>query len=274
MHYLTAAQPHILAFAVNVLRLCVWLVLLTAIFTPLERYFAVRREKRFRKGFYTDLGYYFLSSLLPNLLLALPLAFVAWSVHLLLPASYNAFVAALPMWVRVVAAVLVGEVGFYWGHRLSHEIPFLWRFHAIHHSSEHIDFMVSTRAHPVDMVFTRLLGLVPLYALGIVSPVGRDAGVIPLLIVLVGTIWGFFIHSNVRWRLGPFEQLISTPAFHHWHHTRNDHIDHNYAPTLPWIDRIFGTFYLPKRWPEAYGTDTHVPASLPAQLLHPMTPRR
>ena len=77
--------------------------------------------------------------------------------------------------------LLVADLLAYASHRLFHR-GWLWRFHAIHHSSEHIDFMVSTRAHPVDMVFTRLFGLVPLYALGIVSTIGKDAGVIPLLV--------------------------------------------------------------------------------------------
>ena len=77
------------------------------------------------------------------------------------------------------------------------------------------------------------------------------------------------------WREQPaFAKGWSSGLFHHWHHTRDDHIDHNYAPTLPWIDRLFGTFYLPKSWPETYGTDTPVPASLPAQLMHPITSRR
>jgi sterol desaturase/sphingolipid hydroxylase (fatty acid hydroxylase superfamily) len=116
--------------------------------------------------------------------------------------------------------------------------------------------------------------MVPIYVLGLAGPVGRSGSLVPVVVALIGAVWGFFIHANLRWRFGPFEQLIATPAFHHWHHTRVDHIDHNYSPTLPWMDRIFGTFYLPKTWPEEYGTDTPVPASLPAQLLHPITSRR
>jgi sterol desaturase/sphingolipid hydroxylase (fatty acid hydroxylase superfamily) len=85
-------------------------------------------------------------------------------------------------------------------------------------------------------------------------------------------MWGFFIHSNLRWRLGPLEWLISTPAFHHWHHTLREPRDRNYASMLPCMDWIFGTYYLPREWPSAYGTETPLPASLGGQLLYPLIP--
>jgi len=254
MHSLALLPQPLLAFALSVTRLCLWLVLLSAIFVPLERLFALRPRKVFRKAFAADVGYYFLNSLLPGLALSLPLGFLAASMHGLLPGGYRAGVAELPLWARFAAALLVGEIGFYWGHRWSHEIPLLWRFHAVHHDAGHLDFLVNTRAHPVDMVFTRLCGLAPLFALGLASPVGREGGLVPVLVVLVGTVWGFLIHANLRWRLGPIEHLIATPAFHHWHHTLTAPIDRNYAALLPWLDRLFGTFHLPARaWPAEYG---------------------
>jgi sterol desaturase/sphingolipid hydroxylase (fatty acid hydroxylase superfamily) len=180
--------------------------------------------------------------------------------------------ADLPLWARMMAAMVVGEIGFYWGHRWSHEIPLLWRFHAIHHSATHVNFLVNTRAHPVDMVFTRLCGLALLYATGLASPVGPNPTFVPALVLFIGSLWSFFIHANVRWRLGPFEEIIASPAFHHWHHTFEDHKDHNYAPMLPFMDRIFGTFYLPKIWPADYGTSTPVSGGLIGQLLDPLAP--
>ena len=158
---------------------------------------------------------------------------------------------------------MAGEIGYYWGHRWSHEIPFLWGFHSIHHSAEEIDFLVNTRAHPLDMVFSRFCGLVPIYVLGLGGPVGPAGSVVPVLVTLIGTVWGFFIHANLRWRFGPLEWLISTPAFHHWHHTRTGPINRNYSSTLPWLDRIFGTHYLPRsEWPEAYGIKAKLPDTL------------
>ena len=265
-------DPRVLAYLIQIGRLFLWLLLLAVIFTPLERLFALHPHKFFRKDVAADLFYYFLSSLTPAIALSVPLSLLAWGAHALIPGAYFDWVDGTPVWARAAAAMVIGEVGFYWGHRWSHEFPFLWGFHAVHHSAEHMDFLVNTRAHPVDVIVTRLCGLVPLYLLGLASPVRGAAGLIPVLVVLVGTMWGFFIHSNVRWRLGPMEHLIATPAFHHWHHTNDSPqlYNRNYASMLPWLDRLFGTLHLPKdRHPGKYGISEQLAPGVVGQLLGP-----
>lgn len=257
-------------FAVQVLRLIIWLVLLSAIFVPLERLFALRPNKRSFSETSQDLAYYFLSSLLPMLLLGLPLAIIAVAAYRLLPEVYLTAIGALPTTLRLLLTFVIGEIGFYWGHRLSHEVSWLWRFHSIHHGPEHLYYLANTRAHPVDLIVTRLFGLVPLYALGLVGP-GVGGSAVPVALILVGTLWGFFVHSNLRLRMGPFEWLLSTPAFHHWHHSRTDHINHNYASMLPVLDRVFGTHYLPATWPAQYGIQTEAPNTITEQLLTPFS---
>ena len=251
--------------------LAVWLLALSAVFVPLERLFALHRQAIFRRQAGIDLGYFFLNGLLPGLVLSAPLSFLAWATHGLLPAGMQEAVAAWPLWLRVAAALLAGEIGYYWAHRWAHKIPFLWGFHAIHHSAEQIDFLVNTRAHPVDLVFTRMCSLVPLYALGLANPLRPTDGIIPALVLLTGVVWGFFIHANLRWRFGPLEWLITTPGFHHWHHTLSAPRDRNYASMLPWLDLIFGSHYLPKgQWPADYGNPERTAPSLAGQLLQPL----
>jgi sterol desaturase/sphingolipid hydroxylase (fatty acid hydroxylase superfamily) len=269
MQSMLASHLHLAASLMAVARGCVWLALMVVLFAPLEYFFAARPAKLFYPGWSTNLGWYFLNCVTPVVLLAPPLAFIAAGVHAILPASFTGMASGLPLGARMVAAMVVGEIGFYWGHRWSHEIPLLWRFHAIHHSAEHISFLVNTRAHPLDMVFTRLCGLTLLYATGLASPVGAHPDLVPALVLFVGAIWSFFIHANLRWRLGFFENVLSSPAFHHWHHTREDHRDHNYSSMLPIMDRLFGTFYLPREWPAEYGIEQPVPDGVIGQLLSP-----
>ena len=264
------------SFALDIVRLCVWLVILMIIFVPLEKLCAVYPRKVFRRAFGTDVAYYFLSGLLPRLLLVLPMNLVAGIIHRAQPLGLYSWVADLPLWIRLVAAFVVGEAGSYWGHRWSHEIPCLWRFHAIHHSAEEIDWLVNTRAHPVDMVFTRMCGLIPMYLLGLAQPRANTVDLVPVLVTIAGTIWGFFLHANVSWRFGWLKWLVSSPAFHHWHHTNDgaDPINENFAGMLPWLDKCFGTFYLPaKEWPMRYGIDTGMTRNFTAQILQPFIPR-
>jgi sterol desaturase/sphingolipid hydroxylase (fatty acid hydroxylase superfamily) len=259
--------------ALEVIRLTAWLALLVAIFVPLERAFGLRKKQRsLRQAFRTDLTFYYLNSVVPKLVLVMPLSLIAGFVHYHMPAGIYSWVASFPSWFRLLAALMVGEVGSYWGHRWSHEIPWLWRFHAIHHSAEEIDWLVNTRAHPMDMIFTRLCGLIPMYVLGLAQPMANTVDLVPVLVTIAGTIWGFFVHANVNWRFGWLEWIVASPAFHHWHHTNDgpERIDKNFAAMLPLVDRFFGTFYLPAgEWPSKYGTDTAVTSDLGGQLLQP-----
>ena len=248
------------------MHLAVGLALLAAIFVPLERLWALRPSALLRRDVWQDLGFYFLSSLLPGLLLSMPLSMMAAAGHAAMPHTFLAFMTSLPLWARVTIGLVVAEIGAYWGHRWSHERPLLWRFHAVHHQAEHMDWLVNTRAHPIDMVFTRLCALTPLYTLGLAGPAGAQGSTVAALVLVIGAMWGFFIHANLRWRFGPLEHFIATPAFHHWHHTVEGPLDRNYSAMMPWLDRLFGTLNLPPTWPQGYGV-AEVPAD---QVIKPI----
>ena len=262
------------ALPAEFLALAARLLVVLAIFVPLERRWAARPHAFLRTAFVTDLAYYFFANLLPKFFLVLPMSLLAWSLHRAAPGQIYVAMSALPGGLRLALALLVGEIGFYWGHRAMHAAPALWRFHAIHHAAEEMDFLVNTRAHPVDLFLSRLAGLVPIYVLGLAQPMGNGVDLVPVLVALIGSFWGFFVHANLAWRFGWLESVIASPAFHHWHHTNDGPavIDKNFASMLPCLDRIFGTFHLPKTaFPSAYGIEAPLPAGFWNQMSFPFS---
>ncbi len=257
---------------IDTARLTVWLAVLALAFAPIEKFFALHRRET-RRGVIADIGYFYLNGLTPVVLMAVPLAAVSALVRAITPYAYVQAVADAPLWLTIPVGLVVAEFGSYFAHRWCHRSPYLWQFHAIHHTPDHIDWLVNTRAHPVDIVVTRLGGLVPLYLLGL-DKSGGQTGMVPVVITLIGTFWSFLVHANVRWRFGWLEQVIATPAFHHWHHTNDEHRDRNFAATLPVIDRMFGTLHLPDHYPPVYGIDVPVKPTLHDELVRPFVPPR
>lgn len=247
-------MPHLHGLIVDIVRQLLWLVMLAAIFVPIERWFALQPSRRTRRSTALDIGFYFFNGLVPAFLLGFPVALFAAAAHRILPAGYFDWLNGLPLWLQLIATFVVGEIGFYWGHRWSHESKFLWQFHALHHRPEHLDWLINTRSHPIDIVFGRLCGLAPIYLLGLAGR-GAGAGNLPaILFTIVGIAWGFLIHANIRWAPRWLEAVVSTPRFHHWHHTKSGQVDRNYAAMLPVVDHLFGSLHMPGRqWPEDYG---------------------
>ena len=242
------------------------LLLLAVVFVPLERLFPRLAEQPvFRPGWQTDLAYFAVSHLMVQVTVLLTMApavlAFAWAVR----PEVQAAVAAQPLVVQFVEIVLVADLSEYAVHRLFHRVPWLWRFHRIHHSAEAMDWLAGSRLHLVDIVLTRGLSFVPLYVLGFAPPA------LYAYLVFV-SVHAVFIHANVRWRLRPIEWLLVTPRFHHWHHAREAAaVDKNFAVHVPWIDRLFGTAYFPpERWPAAYGIGgPQVPDGWLRQLVLP-----
>jgi sterol desaturase/sphingolipid hydroxylase (fatty acid hydroxylase superfamily) len=226
------------------------IALLFLVFVPLEKLFSLHRQRVFRAGLLTDLTHL----LVNNVLVAgATIVFVVLAAIPLFWIRRFDLVAQLPVEAAVALAVVVVFVGTYWGHRLSHQVPYLWRFHSVHHSIEQMDWAASGRLHPLDAAFTQALAVFPLFLLGYEG--GIFAGVTVFIALLA-----LFQHANVRLRFPGLRWVINTPERHHWHHSVDpDARDKNFG--LPVVDKIFGTAYLPKhKRPTGFGTESPVPA--------------
>ena len=110
-----------------------------------------------------------------------------------------------------------------------------------------MDWLAGSRLHLLDVILTRGLTYVPIFVLGFSE---RALMVYVFIVAAQAT----FIHANVRWEFRSVRKLFATPAFHHWHHSaEREAIDKNFAVHTPIWDILFGTYYLPDRWPTAYG---------------------
>lgn len=151
----------------------------------------------------------------------------------------------------------------YISHRLHHQIPFLWKLHSVHHSSSKMDWLASVRVHPLNQVISRALGAIPLVLLGF------SKETLGAYLIFVG-LWAIFIHSNTRFELKWLHKVFATPKFHHWHHCKDmEGRDKNFAGQFPWIDLLFGTYYMPEHWPKEYGIDEPMPAGFVKQMRYP-----
>jgi len=222
------------------------LVLLAAVFWPLERLFSARKGQPWiRPRLLTDVTFMAGQYLLWSALALWLLVQLDGVLSLAVPSVLREKFASLPWAVQALVVVMIGDVSVYWFHVASHRLPFLWRFHSIHHSSRHLDWVAAHREHPVDGMLTQLAINLPAMALGV------DLSLLAGLVAFRG-LWAIFIHSNVRLPLGPLRVLFGAPELHHWHHLETTDTKHNFANLAPWTDLLFGTYHRPEgeeTWP-------------------------
>jgi len=167
------------------------------------------------------------------------------------------------VWLQILEILLIADIGFYASHRAFHAIPFLWKIHSVHHSSEALDWLAAYRVHPLDQIATKAVSYLPVYALGFSNPA-------ILAFVFVYKWQSLFVHSNCLIDFGPFKWIFSSPQFHHWHHANEPAaLDKNFAGQLPFLDLIGGTAYMPSHPPTAYGTNDPAPVHYHQQLIYP-----
>lgn len=145
---------------------------------------------------------------------------------------------ALPAWMQIVAGVLILDFFIYVWHLLTHELPFLWRFHRVHHSDLNMDVTTANRFHLGEFLFTGLIRLAIIYTFGI------SLTAYILFEILVNLAVQFH-HSSIRVPEG-FERwwviLFVPPFLHRIHHSvRIREQNSNYGVIFSFWDRMLGT---------------------------------
>jgi sterol desaturase/sphingolipid hydroxylase (fatty acid hydroxylase superfamily) len=258
----------------TVLRAAIGLVVLSLVFFLVERLVGRGRvQPVVRRGWWTDVTYWFVTILLTKplvrLLLILPAVGLVLTqvttVDVLRLGEYRGYgpLSRQPLWLQAIAIYLLADFIGYWTHRLFHTGKW-WPFHAVHHSSEDLDWLGSVRVHPVNDLVNKLAQVTPILLLGFNPTVTLSTA--PVL-----TLYAIFLHANVNWDFGPLRAVIATPVFHRWHHSRDREAwDKNFAGLLPLWDILFRTHYMPRgRWPENFGIHEPMPGGYLGQLWEP-----
>jgi ornithine lipid hydroxylase len=175
-----------------------------------------------------------------------------------------------PVAAQFGLALLLAELFAYWLHRAAHEVPLLWRFHAIHHSAPRVYFLNQMRSHPMDALLASL-ALLPVVLLG------APEHVLAILVV-VTSVHAFLQHANVNVRLGALNFVLSMAEVHRFHHSRKpDESNANYGAVLLVWDALFGTRKVPTDREPPLDTgldDRDFPAGYLGQLAIPFRIKR
>jgi len=253
--------------------LLVWLAGLAVVFTLLAKLLPCNPEQpMWRKDAPTDILYFFLSPILNRFAY---IVFIGAGVYFIFPGAApgtamgymrNGFgpAATLPVWLQTAIIFIVSDFLLYWIHRGFHGKK-LWPFHAIHHSSPHVDWLSTYRFHPINNWFSFTLVDATMMLVGF-SPAAVAA------IAGFNMMYSAMVHANLNWTFGPFRYLFSSPVFHRWHHTAQEEgRDKNFAPTFPLLDLMFGTFYMPdEKRPTHYGVaGSNIPPGFLGQMIWP-----
>jgi sterol desaturase/sphingolipid hydroxylase (fatty acid hydroxylase superfamily) len=225
-----------------------------------------------RKGLLLDAAYWFATPILTRCVTGAILAVVLFAAAYFIgfnniPKDFlvKGFgpVSHQPLWLQCFEILLVSDFVDYWTHRTLHTSS-LWRIHAIHHSPEEMNWISSSRVHPLNDLITRTCQLLPILALGFSA--AAIISVVPLVAFYV-----MFLHANLKWDFGPFRWILVSPAYHRWHHASDlEGIDKNFAGIFPIWDVLFKTAYFPRVLPKRYGLKgRQIPENLATHLLFP-----
>lgn len=144
-----------------------------------------------------------------------------------------------PLWLQLPLLAIGVEFGKYWMHRLGHEHPWWWRFHALHHSPKRVYWLNGFLIHPFNFLYAHAAGVFVM----ILSGAGAE---VLLLHGLLEAIAATFQHANLRLRHGWWSYVFSTNELHFWHHSlKLKESNTNYGTVLILWDLVFGTYFRP-----------------------------
>jgi len=167
--------------------------------------------------------------------------------------------------LQLMLGLLLVEFGMYWAHRLAHEWPLLWRFHAIHHSAPRLWVINTGRFHFVDTLVSTT------FAFGMIYLCGMPEHLV-FWGVAIHAFVGLLTHCNVDMRFGPLSYIFNTPELHRWHHSRDlREGNKNYGENLIFWDLVFGTYFRDqtRRPPANIGVAEPIPRTFLGQLAAP-----
>lgn len=271
MHYLLSLVSVLGETMIRVLPVTVAIAL---VFTVLSHFWALNPGKPWwrKKEIVTDALYWFIVPVMARFVrIALMVVGATYLFGIQGDDALIAFydnghgpLATLPLWVQALIFLVASDFMLYWIHRVFHGNA-LWKYHAIHHSSEEVDWISAARFHPINLIFGSIA----------VDVVLLLAGISPNVMLWIGpftTAHSAFVHANLNWSFGPLRYVIATPVFHHWHHECDKAAcGSNYAGTFPIWDIMFGTYYWPQnKLPSNYGAaDPQMPSGFLEQLVYP-----
>ena len=240
----------------------------TVLFVVIEKLFPLYRDQAvFRPEWQTDLKHFAVNHFLVGVILLTVNFLINNAFGWMVRGDFQQAVRGIPFVWQLLLCIFVADFSQYWTHRAYHEVPFLWKFHSVHHSAKTMDWLAGSRQHMLELIATRVLVLAPLFVLGF------SEGVMNAYIIIVG-FQAVFNHANVHLPWGPLKYIIVTPDFHHWHHSSDtDAIDRNYAAHYAFLDHLFGTAVkVPKdkQFPAHYGVvGDYMPDGFVAQQAFP-----
>ncbi len=190
---------------------------------------------------------------------------VGW-VHAQVHGTGEVFVGA-PVWTAIgpegtfVGALFLCDFVAYVSHRLYHT-KWLWPVHAVHHSDTHLTWFSLLRQHPFERL-RALMDLSVMILLGL-----PDLAI--LSVAIVRTYWGYLIHADLPWTLGPLSWLLVSPAMHRWHHALEARgAGVNFGIVFSVFDRMFGTYHVPGLHTGETGVAEVIAPGIVGQYLHP-----